>query len=200
MLNLFKDIRLMFKMESSRLIDRKKIKYTFTDVMIDIETCSTDNNAQILSIGIVKFNLFSEENNTETYTIYIDQSSCKDYHIDENTMKWWEKQPKSVYDDAFTQGPRVSMKEACEKLNEYCRFSTRYWCQGMNFDCVILTNAFKKEEVTPVWKYWQWRDSRTVQNMCKQNKVKNNHTALSDAINQVETVKFVFKTYNIQSA
>ena len=72
-------------------------KFDFEDpekyqVMIDIETLSTKNNAAILSIGAVKFNIKSGV--IDTYYQNIDASTAKKFNrdIDKSTLEWWSKQ------------------------------------------------------------------------------------------------------------
>ena len=61
-------------------------------VMIDLETMSTDCHAAICSIGAVKFNL--EIGIKNTFYCTVDLASCKaaGLHISKDTVEWWSKQ------------------------------------------------------------------------------------------------------------
>ncbi|NDD98181.1 MAG: 3'-5' exoribonuclease, partial [Actinobacteria bacterium] len=62
-----------------------------TQVMIDIETLSTQYNAAILSIGAVKW---EESEIVDTFYINVDPKSCKELglHVEHKTVEWWMKQ------------------------------------------------------------------------------------------------------------
>ncbi len=174
---------------------------TFTDVMIDIETTSTKYNACILSIGIVAFNLYSTsttEDESESLELLIDKKSCDDLnlHTCENTMKWWSTQKPEVRRRAFEDGPRLSIKEALVKLNDFCKKikCKRYWAQGINFDYIVLENAYTQLNITPIWKFYQLRDSRTIQHMLEDTpkKPEDAHDAISDCKHQIKVVKYVY--------
>jgi hypothetical protein len=173
---------------------------TFTDVMIDIETTSTKNNACILSIGVVAFNLFStlDENNINSLELLIDKKSCDDIHLHtcENTMKWWSIQKPEVRKRAFEDGPRLTIKDALVQLSEFCKKikCKRYWSQGINFDYIVLENAYTQLNLSPVWKFWQLRDSRTIQHMLTDipSKPEDAHDAISDCKHQIKVIQYVY--------
>jgi len=171
---------------------------TFTDVMIDIETASIKYNACILSIGIVAFNLYSPSDNTDSLELLIDKKSCDDLnlHTCENTMKWWSTQKPEVRRRAFEDGPRLNIKEALIKLNDFCKKykCKRYWSQGINFDYIVLENAYTQLNMNPTWKFWQLRDSRTIQHMLSDtpNKPEDAHDAISDCKHQIKVIQYVY--------
>jgi hypothetical protein len=179
----------------------KKRKTINTDVMIDIETLSTEKNATIVSIAAIKFNPWepTEENSCE---IFVDIEDCKAQgcHASESTLEWWKKQPEAVYKHNFESEPRFTLKAACEKLNAFVSGCSRYWAQGINFDPVILENAFATSGLQSAWKYWQWRDVRTVGKMGSYVPgAKNDHNALNDCRNQIGVVKRVFKELGVKN-
>jgi len=182
----------------------KKIKTGFTDVMIDLETCSTETNALICTIGIVKFNLFDPNVIPQSTTILVDKADAENagLHISESTMSWWERQPEEAKYEAFNKTPRLSLRSALDDCNAFCKGMERYWCQGTNFDVVVLEQAMKTVNVKPVWKFWQWRDCRTVSKMVQSlpKREGTHHSAEQDALYQVACLRHVFSTYNINSA
>ena len=177
----------------------KRTKFSHSDVMIDIETLSTEKNAAIVSIAAKKFNPFSPENDGETLAIFVDIEDCKalGLHQSDSTIEWWKKNDAEIYKYNFESTPRLPLKEAVEQLNNFIRGSTRYWCQGMNFDCPILENAFRVVEITPAWKYWQWRDARTISKLHPAVGPRNDHNPAKDCENQIAVVKRVFNELKI---
>ena len=67
-------------------------------IMVDLETISTANNAVIVSIGATRFTL--HEGIIDKFSINVDPFDAKKYglHIDPDTIAWWKKQPKEVSD------------------------------------------------------------------------------------------------------
>jgi hypothetical protein len=177
----------------------KKTKFSHLDVMIDIETLSTEVNAAIVSISAKKFNPWSEEDG-ETCTIFVDVDDCKalGLHESESTLNWWKTNDVEVYNFNFNSQPRCSLKIALQKLCDFVHGCQRFWCQGMNFDAVILDHACKVAGVTPPWKFWQWRDARTIAKLCRITGRKNNHNPVADCENQIATIKEIFEVLKIQ--
>jgi hypothetical protein len=185
-------------------MSNQNITTSYTDVMIDIETTSTQNNACILSIGVVAFNLYnislSGESEDKKLELLIDKKSCDEIglHTCPDTMKWWSNQSISVKKRAFEDGPRISIKDALLKLSEFCKKYKfkRYWAQGINFDYIVLENAYSycglKEYIT--WKFYQLRDSRTVRFLVDvvPEKPKDAHDAIADCKYQIEMIQYVY--------
>lgn len=178
---------------------------TYTDVMIDIETASTQNNAVILSIGMVAFNLFIPSTQNDSLELLIDKKSCDEIglHTCQETMKWWSTQSNEVRKRAFEDGPRLSIKESLIKLSEFCKKYKfkRYWAQGINFDYIVLENAYErcgiKNQIS--WKFYQLRDSRTVRFMVENvpEKPKDAHDAIADCKYQIEMVHYVYNNLGL---
>ena len=200
-------------MENSARLEespRKKIKLAQTrglDVMIDIETLSTNYDAALLSIAAVKFNPFDKtEALYEEFQLFVDIEDCKDKGctISEDTMTWWQTQPEEVRKINFESQPRLSLTEALSQLSSFCRGVKRYWCQGMNFDPIVLENAYKIVGLKPEWKFWEWRDSRTISRLIHftniPKKPKNAHDAIEDCKYQIQVVQTVFDKLNIKHA
>ena len=192
---------------------RQKTK-TLIDVMIDIETQSTKYNASIVAIAAIKFDPFTyienwtineidEKNKIE---ILIDLEDSKRYNldIDESTMTWWSRQPESVRKHIFEDCPRVTLREGLDLLNSFVSGSRRYWCQGINFDPIVLESSYRECGVNPKWKFWELRDSRTISKLVKSyelpNKPETSHNALDDCFYQINVVQKVFESLSIKNA
>lgn len=172
----------------------------YTDIMIDIETASTEYNAVILSIGAVCFSLDSPQLPYESIELLIDKEDGDrlGLHTSEDTLKWWNTQPKEVYEHAFIHGPRLSTKDALLQLNAFIeRYPTikQYWCQGINFDPVVLETSYKTCGLSCKWKFYQLRDSRTMQYILPKlpfSKPKDAHTPVADCLYQIKMLTYVW--------
>lgn len=180
-----------------------------TDIMIDIETLSTRNDAVILTIGAVKFNVNKELDKTKQLYMRINLQSCKDLkmHTDRSTVKWWQEQSKEARYEVFEHPDRIDIKDALVKLAEFVKDGKYIWANSPNFDCVILENAFNKCKLEVPWKFWNLRDCRTVYGLARLNlntfrknvtmTVKTDHNALDDCIIQILAMKESFKILDL---
>ena len=72
-----------------------------THGMIDLETLGVNPDSVIITVGAIKFNPFD---NVEPHNpLYLrcdieEQSENLNRKIDDNTMKWWSKQPQEIQD------------------------------------------------------------------------------------------------------
>ncbi len=172
--------------------------------MIDLETLSTKNNAIILTIGAVKFNINKELDKTKQLYMRINLQSCKNLkmHTDRSTVKWWKEQSKEAQYEVFDHPDRIDIKDALAALSDFIKDSRTVWANSPNFDCVILENAFNKCKMTVPWKFWNLRDSRTVYALARLNLTvfrkniedeKSAHNALNDCIMQILALKESYK-------
>lgn len=162
------------------------------DLMIDLETLSTNKNAVILSIGACAFG--PEEVTGQLYTS-VDLSSFEDYedscfHMSASTIAWWMKQSHDAR-TAFDNGESLHIEQALETLRNFietmCTPDVRVWGNGSDFDNVILQNAYDVCGLELPWKFWNNRCYRTVKGMCPEVKIERegtNHNALDDAESQ----------------
>ncbi len=182
---------------------------SYTDVMIDIETLSTEYNACIIAIGAVKFNLYDPLKKREELELLIDVKSCEELncHKCENTIEWWNKQPEEVLKHVFDDEPRFHIKDAIIQLNKFCKGDiqgqglVRYWSQGA-FDYIILENTIKALKLEPVWKFWEIRDSRTIGSICKDipKKPTKAHSPVVDCNHQINVIHFVYNKINAKES
>lgn len=173
------------------------------DCMIDIETVGTSHNAAILSMAAVRFDSLSRSDKLETLELLIDLDSCFQVGLvyDEGTLSWWKRQSTEVQFKAFEQQPRVSIHDALDDLSKFVSGSSRFWCQGMNFDPVILESAYIATNKFLPWKYWQWRDSRTLMTLISDLPKKDGsaHDALYDAVWQAKIVQTCLQKLQIEN-
>lgn len=172
------------------------------DCMVDIETIATSNNAAIITIAAVRFDALGRSDKMETLELLIDADDCisRGFDVDESTLTWWAKQSPEAQFSAFEKTPRTTLDQALSELSKFVFTCDRIWCQGMNFDPVILENAYRKLGQPIPWMYWKWRDSRTLLSLLPDLPKKDNraHDAVYDAIWQAQMVQQVLQTLHVE--
>jgi DNA polymerase III epsilon subunit-like protein len=169
-----------------------------TEVMVDIETMSVLPNAAILTIGAVKFNrmgLLPELSKCDTFYRRITIDSCINMGLTSSpdTIEWWNNQDKEIKYEAFDNPDRIVIGNALKEFAKWFKGSTKIWGHGDDFDCVILSNAFRVCNIDVPWKFWNTRDTRTLFDLAnisiRDLPQDNAHHALHDAYRQVIGVK-----------
>ena len=176
-------------------------KPVLTDVMIDTETLDTVPDSTVLTIGMVRFDPFGNDEKNPSYkTSYIkvctESSAELGCTINPATLEWWSTQPLAAQEAAFCEEGRLSVVNALSEINKFCFGAQRFWCQGLAFDFPILENLYRKTQRLPPWKFWELRCSRTLFDIGinPQRPEVTAHNALDDAIAQALCVQRVFRT------
>ena len=164
------------------------------NMMLDLETLSTNHDAPVVSIGAVFFNEYGIK---ETFYRVLDlneQTKNGRRPIDPQTMMWWMSQPKDVQ--------RVFKEETIpvlEALNQLSTFFNTYekvkiWARPVTFDVTVMENLYRDFGLTEPWTY---RDPRDMKTFLKYNAQKGHrrpkmegvaHNALDDAVSQAKEV------------
>lgn len=171
--------------------------------MIDIETLGTDPDSVILSVGACKFNPWSadEPHSSLYFKLHIDEQVEKGRTISESTLEWWGQQDAAIRDEAFTEEGRVSVVDFYKELNRWLVGVDKIWCQGPQFDMVMLESTAKQFGTHYNWAYWQVCDSRTLFNLMPTDPRKeiqtDLHNAMADAYFQAICVQKVFKYFDV---
>jgi len=172
-----------------------------TDIMIDLETLATTPDAQILSIGAVRFDPFGKDVQEPQMTKFycrVDIDSCDALGLvaSDATIEWWSNQSKEAQDEAFDPTDRLHVQEAFEKLYKFCWGAKRVWANGSCFDIVICEHVFRKLNKAIPWSFWQVRDVRTAFDLgINPNRPPVlKHHALEDAWNQAVGIQNVYRT------
>ena len=166
-----------------------------THVMIDIETLDTAPTSVILSVGAVKFDPFTDtEPHAKTlWRPHIDEQLDKGRTTSESTLEFWAKQDEHIRESTFTDEGRITPDEFFKSLNKYCVGVDKIWCQGPQFDLVIIEDMYRQFEHHTGWAYWQIMDSRTLINLMPRDPRKdrqlNLHSADDDAYWQAVSVQ-----------
>ena len=169
-----------------------------TDIMIDLETLSTEPNAVVLTLGAVKFNRRGPTlslDDLDHFYRRIEVQSCLEAGliISSETKDWWEMQSDEARYEAFAHKDRVPLVQALKEFRNWFRGSRCVWSHGATFDCVILEQAYKACNLPCPWMFWAARDTRTLFDIAgvriKDFPIKVEHHALHDAFRQVVATK-----------
>ena len=153
-------------------------------IMIDIETLGIEDNAVILSVGVVVFNCEGDLDG-----LYIELPAQpqmdKGRTVTASTLKWWMSQ-----DTEMPLKNESDIMSGVHKLHKY--FTLAYeqglpvWAHGTTFDITKLQSLFKDFGYDTPWNFWDIRDCRTIVSLWPELRTEaNNHNALDDAKNQV---------------
>lgn len=179
-----------------------------THVMIDIETLGIGNDAPIVSIGAVEFDMASEQFGHEFHRkVKLDDPDQGP--IDASTVLWWLGQSKEAQ-NALLSGEKVSLAAALKQLVAFMSQISSVegiWANDPDFDMRILLSAYKRCDVvfphsfrlhrsmrTMNWLACRFLSSDRVQSMFPKGGLL--HDALSDAKGQAIFVSRVFNLLN----
>lgn len=139
------------------------------DVMVDIETLSTEPNAVVLSVGAVKFDAknFVEPTEKIHWRLDINQQVEMGRDVSNDTLTWWAQQDREVREEVFAEEGRILPVDFMKEFNRYCNGIQDIWCQGPQFDMVILESLYRSFDHHWNWQYYQIRDSRTLMQVVK---------------------------------
>jgi hypothetical protein len=175
-----------------------------THIMIDIETLGTNPDCVILSVGAVKFDPFGTTvpQHKTLWRPNIDQQLEAGRTVDEGTLEWWSKQAADIRENAFSTDDRIDLDDFFKSLNRYMTGADKIWCQGPQFDMVIIEDLYRQFDHHRNWAYWQVSDCRTIFNMMPVDPRKaiqqNLHRADEDAYWQAVCVQRTFKHFGVQ--
>lgn len=175
----------------------------YNHVMVDLEGMSTHNNAAIVSIGAVAFEPSTGEIGPTFYQV-VDLPSCQSagLHIDADTVIWWMKQSSEARSAIVADG--VNLRRALHDLNYFAEDSltenVQVWGNGVDYDNVILRNAYIAVDLEPFWKHWNNRCVRTIVELGRNTGIDPKttlpfvgvlHNSLDDAIHQAKYVSII---------
>ena len=173
-------------------------------IMIDIETLATTPDAVVMSVGAVKFDPTSTQPPTSK-TLWrpdIDEQTDRDRNVSESTLEWWAKLPQHIQDDAFSEEGRIPVAEFMKELNRYCVGADKIWCQGPQFDMLILENFYLQWGHHFGWQFWQIMDCRTLFQLMPTDPRKaiqqDLHSADADAYYQAIGVQQSYRHFGIK--
>ena len=168
-------------------------KKRYPDLMLDLETLGNTDHSAIVQIGACYFDINTGDIGRCFSIDMIIEDSCKYGVIDTSTVVWWLQQSKEAQESVFGERPvRVILKDA---LKEFSHTMTEgienVWCH-VDFDWIILQNAYKAVGMNFPFKYWQRQDLRTITRLANVTPYKDYvnegvaHNALDDCKFQVK--------------
>ena len=166
------------------------------DIMVDIETLGTDNNAVITQIGACYFDRYTGDIG-EKLSVNIEIGSCLDkgLTVTSGSIKFWLERGEKA---TFLNGP-TSLSRGLSKFTQFIDKKAIMWSHA-TFDPVILASAYKAIGQGIPYLYKNLRDIRTLVDLSgiKYEKKKEegdpkSHDALEDCLYQVEYCTKCFK-------
>lgn len=175
------------------------------DAMIDIETLGTDPDSVILTVGAVKFDPYTlrEPAQKTNWKLDADEQFGLGRQASESTLEWWAKQDPEIQARAFSEEGRITIDRFFAEFNKYVMGVKNIWCQGPQFDMVMIEDLYRQKKHHTSWKYWQVNDSRTIFNMMPADPRKaiqvEAHDAAEDAYWQAVCVQKTFKHFGVKA-
>lgn len=134
------------------------------NIMIDLETMGTKNDAAIIAIGAVEFDVETQKLGREFYLVVdLESAVAVGGVIDASTVLWWMKQSDEARAEFLKLG--VTIHFALGAFSRWCRAKEEdpiIWGNGATFDNVILRSAYERCGLSVPWKYSDDRCFRTV--------------------------------------
>lgn len=173
-------------------------------VMIDLETMGTGNDAAIIAIGAVKFVVDGQEAQIlDRFYRVIKLSSAVSMggKISPDTVLWWLQQSSNARNSLLNE-LSCNMLQALNDFSVWFGKDKPIWGNGAVFDNVILKSAFDRSEANVPWTYRSDRCYRTIKAMFPQIPFQPSddaiaHHALHDAeqqaIHLIEILKHINK-------
>lgn len=169
------------------------------DCMLDLETFGTRPGCVVRSIGALMFDPRGETKLSYERSFYVnvDRKSCEAVGmlIEPETEKWWNDPKKREAQAALLINPRPAVEAAVSFLEFWRKTGARrVWCQGGNFDEPVMTAFLEALGLSPPWKFWDARCTRTAYAVCgfdpfSVRREGTHHDALDDCRHQVICVQ-----------
>lgn len=139
------------------------------NIMVDLETASTKENAAILSWAMVAFQAEGGECEEEPFYKAVNLTSCfmAGMDIERGTQDWWQQQtPEARSAIMKAEGENilpVTRAAYCWLSALAEKYDLYMWCRGIDFDLPKIEWCFRKflEQDAP-YKYSHKMDVRTV--------------------------------------
>lgn len=161
------------------------------DVMLDIETLGVGVRAAVLSAGAVTFNPVTGKIGEKELFLF-DPTQQPERNIEFRTMVWWMEQS----DEAKAHWKNANFPRIGNEVNRFCNFGTKFvdskwWACGPHFDMSITESLLADEGMSPPWKFWNVRDTRTIRDHIHQDSLPKNegaHDPIADCLYQIAQV------------
>lgn len=179
------------------------------DIMLDLETFSSEKDAVIVSIGAVKFDPHGTSNATELRkdsfyrTTNAEDGEKLGLKISASTMLWWLRQSFEARQAIWAPTKTTPLHQALTELSEWIgKDNKAIWGNGSDFDNVVLRSSYDACGIKAPWAYTASRCHRTLRALGKDIDVSSipeltAHNALDDAIYQALHLQLIFKGLGI---
>jgi hypothetical protein len=184
----------------------------FKNLMIDLETFSTRQDAAIATIGAVFFDIQSGQIGDRFYrgVVMAEQYGYGDINAED--VKFWLRQQKAAQDEIIRMtDPVKGAHLLIDVLRDFSTFlhqspyqdEIKIWGNGAGFDPVVLESAYRRCKSYAPWNFRMVRDVRTMVDLGRDllgiyPKVDMPfegmpHNALDDAIHQAKYVSAIYQ-------
>ena len=189
----------------------------FGDIMVDLETLGTRQDAIVLEISAVEFNhhtgeigeVFDAKLDIDDQLLYRRSLNCE-------TLQWWFKQDKDARKSVFYNMAKVQTSTALYEFRNFVdrcdnkcnsdsdRRVVKLWGNGSIFDLGILQNMYETclPNMKLPWKFWAVNDVRTIVDLNPD--VKRNckfdgtpHCAVDDCKHEIKYLVETLKTIKV---
>lgn len=144
-------------------------KKTVLDIMVDLETASTKENAAILSWAMVPFHADGSACDEEPFSAGVNLTSCfmAGMDFDKDTQQWWGSQSAQARASIMDMDGRnilpVTRDAYCWLAALAEKYDLYMWCRGIDFDLPKIEWCFRSFlEQEPPYRYSHKMDVRTV--------------------------------------
>ena len=166
------------------------------NIVLDLETLGTDENAAIIQIGMCipnfdrKYVPLGLRCELEVTIAYEDCLAATAFSRSDSTMQWWETQDKDTRKIVFSgQESYVTALDQVEKFLKDVQSGgaeVALWGNGSDFDNRLLAYTVSALGYKPAWKYYNNRCLRTLKalfpaKVAQDQEDETKHTALGDA-------------------
>lgn len=192
----------------------------FGNIMVDLETLGTRQDAIVLEISAVEFNCHTGEIG-EVFDAKLDIDEQVQYRRSLNceTLQWWFKQDEEARKNIFDEDVDIirfnipwelaEFSNFVERCNNKCnsdsdRRVVKLWGNGSLFDLGILQNMYETclPNMKLPWKFWAVNDVRTIVDLNPD--VKRNckfdgtpHCAVDDCKHEIKYLVETLKTIKV---
>lgn len=184
-------------------------KKPILNIMVDLETASTKENAAILSWAMVPFFSDGSDCDEGDFDMTVSLTSCflAGMDFDKDTQQWWLQQDPKARGAILHADEEVSIHTAT--VNAYAwlenlaeKYDLYIWSRGLDFDIPKMEWCFRKFVERPLpYKYSHKMDVRTVlkfmqidQSAFEFKGVK--HNALDDCQHDIEMIQKAYELKN----
>lgn len=174
---------------------------TITDIMLDLETLSSQPAAAIISIGACTFRTDGRAQTAgerRFISINVDMASTQRAggHIDAHTIKWWFQQSDAARAAAIGGQP-ADIDHALHEMRSWLLMlgDVRVWGNGASFDNVVLRQAYERLHMDAPWEFRADRCYRTLKGLRPEilmTRMGTSHSAYDDALSQAIHAERIF--------